>query len=185
MDRINLLQYTKLKDTSNYDAVLKHLKPKNRFAGGTIDFEKLSYKEVRFCLALLNDISSDRKLKDWKKLEELFITAYSVNHAGFWNADIDEYYSAVNYLVKTFSELLKKESNLLSSISSDAGIWEQAGGSKLDKFSNVMPLVQLGEIYNIYPYDLQDKPYNEILLLLFLHKEKSEINAEYSRLKSK
>ena len=48
-----------------------------------------------------------------------------------------------------------------------------------------MPLVQLGEIYSIYPYDLKNKPYNEILTLLVLHKEKAEVQNEYNKLKYK
>jgi hypothetical protein len=60
-----------------------------------------------------------------------------------------------------------------------------AGGARLNKFSNLMPLVQLGEIYHIYPYKLQNKVYNEILTLLVLHKEKAEVSEAYSKLKQK
>jgi len=179
MDRINLLEYSKLKNTLNYDVVLKHLKPLNLFAGGKIDFNKLTYKDVRSCLHLMKSI------KDWNTAKELFCLAFNINHDLFFKASIDEYYAAQNYLVKTFKELQERETKLLQSISADVGLWQMAGGDRLNKFSNLMPLVQLGEIYHIYPYDLQNKPYNEILTLLVLHKEKAEINEAYSKLKSK
>ena len=179
MDRINLLEYSKLTDTIRYDAVLKHLKPCNKFACGKVDFNKLTYKDVRSCLHLMKTIN------DWNTAKDLFCLAFRVSETNFWQTSIDEYYSAQNYLIKTFKELQERETKLLQSINADAGFWEMAGGQRLNKFSNLMPLVQLGEIYHIYPYDLQDKPYNEILTLLVLHKEKSEVNDSYSKLKSK
>lgn len=177
MDRINLLEYSKLSNTTQYDVVMKHLKPVNSFANGTIDFNKLTYKDVRSCLHLMANV------KDWEVQKELFCLAYGVEL--FWEVYIDEFFAAQNYLIKTFVDLQKRETKLLQSIDADTGKWSMAGGDRLNKFSNLMPLVQLGEIYSIYPYDLQNKPYNEILTLLVLHKEKAEINNAYSKLKSK
>jgi hypothetical protein len=179
MDKINLFEYRSLKNTIEYDSILKHLKPLNSFGGGTIDLNKLTYKDVRSCLHLMKD------LKEWDNIEELFCLAYGIEKVKFWLIGIDEYYSAQNYLIKSFTDLQVREGKLLQSINADAGYWEMAGGSKLNKFSNLMPLVQLGEIYNIYPYDLQDKVYNEILTLLVLHKEKAEVQESYSKLKQK
>jgi hypothetical protein len=179
MDKINLSEYRELKSTVEYDAVLKHLKPLNSFRGGKIDFNKLTYKDVRSCLHLM------KEMKDWDNIKDLFCLAYGVSEYKFWEAEIDEYYSAQNHLIKAFTELQERESKLLQSINADAGFWEMAGGSRLNKFSNLMPLVQLGEIYHVYPYDLQDKAYNEILTLLVLHKEKAEVNEAYSKLKQK
>ena len=177
MDRINVLEYSKLKNTTPYDVVLKHLKPVNSFGGGTIDLNKLTYKDIRSCLHLIGSI------KDWEGQKELFCLAF--NTETFWEVYIDFFFSAQNYLVATFVDLQKRETKLLQSIDADTGKWSMAGGERLNKFSNLMPLVQLGEIYSIYPYDLQNKPYNEILTLLVLHKEKAEVNNAYSKLKSK
>jgi hypothetical protein len=194
MDNISILEYSKLSDTTEYDLVLKHLNPKNSFAGGSIDFNKLTYKDVKSCIHLMTNAI------DWNKTAELFCIAFGIElHdkivpdtlifdktvKGFWSETIVNYYAAQNYIVKTFKELQERESKLLQSIDADTGLWELAGGAKLNKFSNIMPLIQLGEIYHIFPYDLQNKPYNEILLLLVAHKEKGEVQAEYNRLKSK
>jgi hypothetical protein len=64
-------------------------------------------------------------------------------------------------------------------------LWEQAGGDRLNKFSDLMPLVQIGEIYGAYPFDLENKPYNEILVLLVAHKVRGEVTSKYSEIKSK
>lgn len=194
MNRITVKEYSMLKDTSIYDAVLPFLKPKNKLSDGTIDLNKLSYSDVRKCLMLIKNVDS------WEKQKDLFCLAYGINEfdtkkshtvlqdkiiKGFWGCEIDEFFSAQNYLIKALKELLEREKKLLQSISVNQGLWEQAGGNRLDKFSNVMPLVQLGEIYGIYPYELQHKPYNEILTLLVCHKEKNEVNYEYEKLRSK
>ena len=194
MDRITVKEYSILKDTANYDAVLPFLKPRNKLSNGKIDFNRLSYSDVRKCLMLIKNVDS------WEKQKDLFCLAYGINEEntkvphnvmfdktikGFWNCEIDEFFSAQNYLLKSFKELLEREKKLLQSISINTGLWEQAGGNRLDKFSNIMPLVQLGEIYNIFPYDLQNRPYNEILTLLVCHKEKNEVNYEYDKLRTK
>lgn len=177
MDNISILEYSKLSNTTEYDLVLKHLNPKNSFAGGVVDFNKLTYKDVRSCIHLMTNAI------DWFTTKELFCIAFNVTT--FWECTIIDYYAAQNYIIKIFKDLQEKETNLLQSISADSGLWELAGGAKLNKFSNIMPLIQLGEIYHIYPYDLQHKPYNEILLLLVAHKEKNEVQNEYTKLKAK
>jgi hypothetical protein len=177
MDNISILEYSKLTNTSEYDLVLKNLNPKNIFSGGSIDFNKLTYKDVKSCIHLLTNKPT------WETTKELFCLAFVTDN--FWECSIIDYYAAQNYIVKTFKELQERESNLLKSIDADVGLWEMAGGDRLNKFSNIMPLIQLGEIYSIYPYDLQHKPYNEILLLLVAHKEKNEVQNKYSELKSK
>lgn len=177
MQDISLFEYSKLTDTTDYDIVLKHLKPKNDFCNGKIDFNKLTYKDVRSCFYLI------KNMKDWENIKDLFCLAFQITN--FWNASIVEFYAAQNYLIKTFENLQEREAKLLQSIDADTGMWLMAGGDKLNKFSNIMPLVQLGEIYGVYPYDLQNKPYNEILTLLVVHKERSEIQNAYSKLKNK
>jgi hypothetical protein len=183
MDSITILQYSKLKDTTVYDAILPYLKPKNKMLYGKIDYNVLTYGEVRICLELLKNIDN------WQKQKDLFTIAFGLNNKKkketFWHCPVDEYFSALNYLTLSFKKLLEREARLLKSINHNSQFWEQAGGKKLDKFSNLMPLIQLGEIYGIYPYDLKDKAYNEILTLLVAHKEKSEVNYEYDKLRTK
>lgn len=191
MDRITVREYITLQDTGVYDAVLPFLKPKNKLSNGRIDFNRLSYADVRKCLTMLKGIDS------WEKQKNLFCLAYGISeedtketrnvmfdkiNKGFWNCEIDEFFSAQNYLVKAFTDLVAREQKLLKSISVNTQLWEQAGGKRLDKFSNIMPLVQLGKIYGVFPYDLQHRPYNEILTLLVLHKEENEVNNEYEKL---
>ena len=177
MKQISLSEYFELENTLEYDFILKNLKPNNLFLGGSINFNKLTYKQVIICFDLISKINSK------ENLSELFKIAFDVDN--FLTASIDEFFFAKNYLLKAFKELKQKQMNLLSSIDSDSALWEAAGGAKLNKFNDLMPLVQLGEIYHLYPYDLINKPYNEIFVLLVLHKEKAEVTEAYSKLKHK
>jgi hypothetical protein len=179
MKKIKTKEYFRKTDISEYDLILKHLKPKDNFNGKKLNFSVLTYKDVRSCIYLLNNLSTI------ENIEQLFCLAFGIDADTFWNSKVQEFYACRNYLIKKFKDVQERESKLLQSIGVDSGLWMQAGGKKLDKFSNIMPLIQLGEIYGIYPYDLQCKPYEEILLLLVAHKEKSEVQNEYSRLKNK
>ena len=177
MKDISLKEYFKLIDTTDYDFVLQHLKPKNSFLGGEIDFNILSYIDVVSCFHLM----SSMRTKD--DLERVFNIAYTVD--GFEEAKLTDFFAAKNYLIKAFNDLDTKQKTLLKSIGHDADKWKQAGGEKLNKYSNLMPLVQLGEIYGVFPHDLQIKPYNEIFVLLVLHKEKGEVERDFNKLMQK
>lgn len=177
MKSITIKEYFNLKTTVNYDSILNHLRGNNSFNNSVIDFNVLTYESVVKCFNLI------KKADSFDVLKELFQTAYQTKD--FEDQKITDYFSARNYLIKAFSDLKNKQNKLLSSIHSNAILWEQAGGETLNKFNDLMPLVQLGEIYGVFPHELKDKPYNEVFVLLVLHKERNEVLNKYDELKSK
>lgn len=179
LNKIRLSKYAKLADRSQYEAVLKYQKPINRFGTGRISFDRLSYKDVQKCIKLI------KAGKSFEQLKELFCIAYGVTDKVFWKVEVTEYFAAQNYLIKAFFDLQQRESKLLKSDSADSALWQMAGGDRLNKYSPIMPLMQLGEIYKIWPYELQDKPYNEVFILLLANKEKSEVQKDFNTLKQK
>jgi len=179
MDKITVKQYSKLLDTLEYDLILNALKPLNKFCGNKLDYNNISYHSVRKLFHLANN---GKTLDDMRLI---FVIAFNITEEEFWSSSIDEYFSAKNFIVKYLKDTQEKENKLLNSFDEDAGLWEQAGGNSLNVFSNMMPLVQLGEIYGVYPYDLQFKPYNEILTLLVIHSKRSKVQAKFNELKMK
>jgi hypothetical protein len=177
MDKITVKQYSELTDTLQYELILSALKPLNLFCGKELDYNKITYADVR---KLFHYANKGKTLED---MCEMFCIAFKIEKIDFWRADIDSYFSAKNFIVKYLKETQEKESKLLKSIDADAGLWEQAGGSSLNVFSDLMPLVQIGEIYGVYPYDLQNKPYNEILTLLVLHNKRGQVQNKFNELK--
>ncbi len=179
MNKLTIKQYSQLFDTLEYDLILNALKPLNLFCNSKLDYNKITYAEVRKLFYLANN---GKTLDD---MCDMFCIAFNVEKLVFWSASIEEYFSAKNFIIKYLKDTQEKEAKLLNSIDADAGLWEQAGGSSLNVFSDLMPLVQLGEIYSIYPYDLQNKAYNEILTLLVLHSKKSKVQNKFNELKMK
>lgn len=179
MDKLSIRQYSQLFDTLEYELILNALKPLNSFCGSKLDYNKITYDNVRKLFYLSN------KGKTLDDMCELFCIAFNIEDYIFWSANIEEYFSAKNFIVKYLKDTQDKEAKLLKSIDADAGLWEQAGGNSLNVFSDLMPLVQLGEIYGIYPYDMKDKPYNEILTLLVLHSKRGKVQSKFNELKSK
>jgi len=182
MNKITIGEYSNLKQDKRflYDSFLSNLKPQNKFLNKSIDLYKISYKEVRMLFKLASqNINSIDKMKD------LFCIAYSVNETEFYSASIDEAFSAKNYVIKFLKDTQETETKLLKSISMDDGLWQQAGGDRLNPFSDLMPLVQLGKIYGMFPFELENKPYQQILVLLTLHKIDNEVQNNYNELKFK
>lgn len=179
MKKINIKQYKELKDCSSYDNILKHLKGKNSFLGNTLNENKIKYKDVRSLVKLL------KTGNDWNSIYKIFDICYNVSESRFYEANIEEFFYARNYIFDYVLKTQKRESKLLQSISIDSELWRQSGGDRLDKFSDLMPLIQLSEVFGIYPFKLQNKPYNEILVLLVALKERGEVQDSFNKLKSK
>lgn len=176
MKNITLKQYSTLKDTSQYDAILPHLNPKNSFAGKTMNLHAMPYANVKYCIRLLPKINS------WEGVAELFAICFETDETTFWNARVTEYFAARNYIVSAFEKLITTENKLLSGINTNAHLWEMAGADKLKLYSDTLPLLQLGKLLGQYPYDLGRRPYGEIFSLLAQTKTQNEVEQEYQKL---
>lgn len=162
-----------------YEAVLKHLKPVNKLADGEIDRNRITYSQVKKCLKLLQ---TGKTLED---LEALYCLAFQISPEAFMSASVKDFFAAQNYVLNFFVNLQQREVKLLSSVDADSALWEAAGGEKLNKFGNLAPLAQLGGLYGVWPFELEHKPYMQILTLLTYHKTLSETQKEYNELKIK
>lgn len=177
LNRLKLSSYIKSKRAVEYDTILKHMNPKNEFQGNTFNRHKITYKEMRSLVHLLNNG------KGWEDLYDIFNICFKVTKQQFHSCYIDDFFAAKNFIIKYVKDGLEREAKLLNSISVNSELWKTAGGDKLNVFSNLMPLKQLGEIYSVYPFDLENKPYSEIITLLVAHKQTSEVQEAYSNLR--
>ena len=154
------------------------LNPKNSFAGKEMKVSQMTYEEVK---VVVRDLG---KKFTWQVMKDVFETCYGISEKQFWNGRVVEFFSAMRFIQSEFSRLAKTEQKLLKNIASvDAELWKQAEKGRLNRFAPVLPLVQLGKIYSQYPFDLKDKPYLEILHLLTIQKETTEVDREYNKLK--
>lgn len=178
MTNITVKEYFSLEDSSKYN-FLEHSLPSSKFGAFDFDINKLSYKKVKGVMRTLRGFESVKDVKD------IFETCYDITENEFFNSKIVDYFPAKNYIVKEFANMLEREHKLLSSLSGDALIWEAAGGKRLNRFSDILPINQLGKIYGIYPFELQDYKYIDILTLLTIEKEQTEIEKRFNEIKNK
>lgn len=172
----NIKLKTYVRKGHNY-LLLQNIKGENSFCGKQMDVSQMSYEKVK---SIVRDLSS---MKTWDDIRIIMQTCYNVDKRKFWNSKILEFFKARNYLMKTFNSLVKRENNLLRAIEDmDYQNWKQAGGEEISKFGAVLALNQLGKLYGIYPYDLKDKKYEEILLLLTMEKKKHDIEKRYNQI---
>lgn len=176
MKNLTLKQYTALKDTSQYDAILTHLKSKNNFGGCQMNIAQMPYANVKYCIRLLPKVTS------WEGVEQLFQICYDVSNKAFWNTRIIDYFSARKFMIAEFERVITTESKLLATQSTDNHLWEMAGADKLKSYSDTLPLLQLGKLLGQYPFDLGRKPYSEIFNLLAQTKMQNEVEAAYQKL---
>lgn len=178
IENIKLKEFSTSPKAERLDSILKSILPVNNFAGNKIDLDFLPYNDFRECEALL------KKGKTFEDICKAFCLAYSISESDFWNCGVIDFYQAKNYLLDTILKVRRMESQLLKSIDKDANLWQMAGGDELNVFGSIMPLVKLGKIYGMFPYDVGLKPYAKVLTLLVLHKKEDEITRKYRDLKT-
>lgn len=177
MKQITVTEYLKLPDLKRleYDMILTSLKAKELLK---MDINALTYNEVKSIFKIL------QKAKHPDDIQNVFEYAFKINADAFYNLPITKYFQLKKYISEYFVNLHKKEHDLLNSISADIGIWEQAGGSSLNEFSDILPLSQLAKIYGGYPFDYGQKKYVEIIYLLRMNNVQSQVENEYQKIKN-
>jgi len=178
MKNITIKQYLKLsiRERVIYDALLISLKSSEVMK---INLEIISWDDVKKINKMLGKVDS------FNVVCEIFQLAFKINEEDFYNLPIVNYFQIKKYLIEKFVYLHNNEVKLLSSSSSDVGLWQIAGGNRLDFYSENLPLSQLAKIYGGYPFDYGKKPYNEILYLLKMNQTQNEVENKFNELKSK
>ena len=171
-----ILKKYALSNNVDVDAVLLYVKPHNSFAGKQMNINKMPYINVKHCIGLLP------KVKDWNDIIKLFEICFDVPEKAFWKTDVSQYYAAKKYMVSEFERIIMTENKIFASQQTDEHLWMMAGADRLKRFSDTLPLVQLGKILGQYPFDLGKKPYSEIFTLLVMSKTQNEVEIEYQKL---
>lgn len=183
LENITIQQYfdMSVEDRIQYDIILSSLRQRNQFNDRIFDPSGLSYSEVKFSYKLM--ASCNDSLDSICKLYE---TVFKISKTEFLDSSVVELFSTQKHVVETFTKMYEREMNLLRPSSTEnQAIWEAAGGAKLVPFNAVLPLIELGKYFGMYPHDLQHKNYEEILVLLAAIKTQNEVEREFNKLKSK
>lgn len=178
---ITIQQYFDLQNKLEYDLILDALVQRKEFNGINPRISELSYSEVKFIYKLIPQTNEDPNA-----ICKIYKILYQISDKDFFESSIIELFSTLKEIIDIFKTLKDRELKLLSPAEdSDQAIWEAAGGNSLNPFSNILPLVELGKQFGCYPYDLQNKLYEEILVLLTVSKRQAEVSKEFNRLKTK
>lgn len=179
MKNITINKYIADNKALEYDAILSSLKPNNSFAGRKMTVGVMPYANVKYAIRMLN------KLDSWETMAQLFEICFDVPDVIFWETGIIEYYQARAFMIHEFQRIIDNESKMLASQSTDEHVWMMAGADRLKPYSDTLPLIQLGKIFGLYPFDIGRKPYNEVFNLLVQIKVQNEVEREYQKLNTK
>ncbi|WP_396195919.1 hypothetical protein [Flavobacterium sp.] len=178
MKQITVRQYTELlpKKQLPYITLFTSLKEKALLK---IKINELSYNEVR---SIFKKLSTSAEIEDVK---DIFVIALKIDELEFYELPLQNFFQIKKYISNYFVNLQKKEVQLLQSVNEDTGVWDMAGGERLNEFADILPLSQLAKIYGGYPFDYGTKKYVEIIYLLRMNNIQGQVENEYQKLKSK
>lgn len=178
MRNITIQKYTRLADTTLYDNILQHLRPRGNFAGRQMSITAMPYANVKYCIRLMP------KITGWNGVVQLFAICFDVDEKTFWRTGVTEYFAARNYIIAELERVVSTENSLFASANTDAHLWKMAGAARLEPYTDTLPLVQLGRLLGQYPFDLGRRPYGEIFSLLVQTRLQNEIEHEYHKLQA-
>jgi hypothetical protein len=178
MKQITVRQYTELQPQKQlpYITLFTSLKEKALLK---IKINELSYNEVR---SIFKKLSTSAEIEDVK---DIFVIALKIDELEFYELPLQNFFQIKKYISNYFVNLQKKEVQLLQSVNEDTGVWDMAGGERLNEFADILPLSQLAKIYGGYPFDYGTKKYVEIIYLLRMNNIQGQVENEYQKLKSK
>jgi hypothetical protein len=178
MKQITVREYIELSPEKQlpYTTLFTSLKEKPLLK---IKINELSYNEVR---SLFKKLSVSSEIEDVKYI---FVNALKIDELEFYLLPLQNFFQIKKYISNYFVNLQKKEVQLLQSVNEDTGVWDMAGGERLNEFSDILPLSQLAKIYGGYPFDYGTKKYVEIIYLLRMNNVQGQVEAEYQKLKNK
>ena len=175
LKNICVLEYSKMINVIEYDTILKHLKPCNKFNNKEIDIMQHPYSTIKYIQKIFtkNNLTFD-------DICEIFITLYEISKDDFYNAGVVEFYQCNAYIKQQFELIAKNENILNQSANFDLNKWKASGGERLNAF-DIIGLQSIAERYGIYIFDLANKPYSEIFYLQSMLKVYDEVNFNYNK----
>ena len=178
MKQITVREYTQLSPDKQlpYITLFTSLKEKPLL---TIKINDLTYNDVRNIFKMLSVSSEVEDIKT------IFVDALQIDELDFYSLPLQNFFQIKKYISNYFVNLQRKETQLLQSVNEDTGVWEMAGGERLNEFADILPLSQLAKIYGGYPFDYGMKKYVEIIYLLRMNNVQGQVEKEYQKYKSK
>jgi hypothetical protein len=175
LKNISVLEYSQMKNVLEYDTILKHLKPCNKFKDKEIDIMQQPYSTIKYIQKIFrkNNLTFD-------DICEIFITLYEITKDDFYNVGVVEFYKCNAYIKQEFELIAKNENILNQSAKFDLNKWKVSGGDRLNAF-DIIGLQSISERYGLYPFDLANKPYSEIFYLQSMLKVYDEVNFNYNK----
>lgn len=120
---------------------------------------------------------------DFETLVEAFQMVFDVKRSQFINAPVTDFLIALGWLRESVSNLIQKEYNALKS-DPDPDM-QAAGVERLGVFAEMNTLIAIGQQYGKSPQEIEMWPYNMVFTLMLHNKILSEVQKNYSEIKSK
>jgi hypothetical protein len=150
LNKINILQYLNLEDTSDYDLLLDFVKPDNKLCGKVFQVNKMTFNEFKTMLSIFNG----NNLQD---ITDLFIHLYRINgniklssEQEFLNEDVFQFFRAKKFVKNMIDRNLELEIKMLYS-EPDKRMIEIGGMNILKGFDTILTKINLAEQFSQTP----------------------------------
>ncbi len=158
----------------SYNELLKNLNGKNVAAGKVAkDIYQLSFASVSYLKEFMQSPSLPGFIS-------VFKLVFDVDEKEFLKMKTTEFYYSFNWLQNQIIELVENERNQLESKPDEN--WVAAGIEKLNKYGDVNVVLDLSEQFGWTTEYVEQKSYEEVIVILMRNGDKSTINKNYSEI---
>lgn len=119
----------------------------------------------------------------YQGLVDAFKMVYGVKQSEYQNANVLDYFYALNHIKHSVTALVKKE---LKALNSEPDMMMQmAGADRLNVFAELNTLIDIGKQFGKAPEEVERWPYSMVFALVLHNKISGEVMKRYHELKSK
>jgi len=163
--------------------LLKSMRDKPIFLGKVPSYDNLTYGQAKFIFQLISD---NKGVIPNEGLAEVFSYVYGVTEDEVLDASLTDVYRALNPVMAVIKSVRDLEIKMLGGGDEvKKALYKQAAGTLLDGFDYILPLIELGKTYGLYPYDISKKKFTEILVLRAAESRLSQVDKKFTELSTK
>lgn len=116
-------------------------------------------------------------------LQDVFKMVFGTKQIQYYNADVVDYFYALNHITESILEIVKREQKALKG-KSDSDL-DAAGVDRLSKFGELSTLIEVGKKFGKSPEEIEKWKYSLVFSIIFYGKVEGEVKENYSKIKMK
>jgi hypothetical protein len=176
---ISINEFFLKSDVTEFEMLIKYIKPKNNFLGKTAKMSELTLSEVARLRVLVPTPTIENFI-------EIYNIVYKVSAKEFLAGKVLEFFESNRYIGKYINDINEREVKLLSrNVSEENQLkWKMAGGDRLNAFREIGIMISMGKEFGYSPEEVGNWKYETCFAIMLHNNILDDINKNLAEMQS-